>query len=293
MRPAVSKGLFIHLELLVVVAIWAGTFVATKMLLTELTPAVSALYRYIVASAILLAMSRGRLQRPARADLPRIVFLSLTGITFYYLLQHYGIKYTDATDAAILVSLSPVFMGLISWTLLGERPRLAAVAGLIMATVGCVFVVTKGEYAFFRADDRLAGNILILLTAVSWALYSVLGKQLLARYSARTLITYTTVLGTLGILPFTVGELRQAAGSALSFTGWLNVLYLGGLASVYGYLAWYRALERLPSVTVGSYLYFRPLLTAVIAAIVLREAVGAWEVAGGCLIVGGTYMTVR
>jgi drug/metabolite transporter (DMT)-like permease len=285
--------MLIHLELFVVVAIWAGTFVATKMLLTEVPPALSALYRYIVASAILLILYWGRLERPARADLPRIVFLALTGVTCYYLLQHLGIKYTDATDASILISLSPIFMGLISWTLVGEKPGLAAVAGLALATVGCILVITKGGYDFFRQGDRLAGNILILLTALSWALYSVFGKQLLAKYSAGTLITYTTVLGTIGIFPFTIGELRQAASLDLSWQGWLNVLYLGGLASVYGYLAWYRALERLPSVTVGSYLYFRPLLTAVIAALVLQEAVGAWEVLGGCLIIGGTYLAAR
>lgn len=293
MRLGRQGLLLTHLELFAVVAIWAGTFVATKMLLTEVPPALSALYRYIAASAILLALNWGKLERVARADWPRIVFLSLTGITFYYLLQHYGIKYTDATDASILVSLSPIFMGLISWTLLGERPGLAAGGGLVLATVGCFLVITKGEYAFFRADDRLIGDLLILLTALSWALYSVFGKQLLAKYSAATLITYTTVLGTVGIFPFTVGELQQATGLALSCQGWLNLLYLGGLASVYGYLAWYRALERLPSVTVGSYLYFRPLLTAIIAALVLQEAVGAWEVLGGCLIVGGTYLAAR
>lgn len=282
-----------HLELLLVVAVWAGTFVSTKMLLTEVPPALSALYRYIAASVILLAVNWGRLERVERADWPRMVFLSLTGITFYYLLQHYGLRYADATDASILVSLSPIFMGLISWTALGERPAPGALAGLALAAAGSFLVVTKGEYDFFRADDRLAGDLLILLTALSWALYSVFGKKLLGKYSVATLITYTTLLGTAFILPFTVGELRQAASFSLSWLGWLNLLYLGGLASVYGYLAWYRALKRLPAVTVGSYLYFRPLLTGIIAAVILREAVGGWEVAGGCLIAGGTYLAAR
>lgn len=281
-----------HIELFVVIAIWAGTFVSTKLLLQEVPPALSALYRYVVASVILVALNRGRLDKVARGDWPRLVFLALFGVTFYYLLQHYGIMYTNATDAAILVSLSPIFMGLISWALLGERLRPLAVAGLALATAGAALVITKGDWALMPAGS-LTGNLLILLTAVAWAVYSVYGKKLLGRYSVNTLITYTTVIGTVSLLPFTAGELAAGRGLALTWLGWANLLYLGGLASVYGYLAWYRALTRLPSLTVGSYLYFRPLLTGIFAALLLHEAVGAAEVAGGCMIVVGTYLAAR
>lgn len=286
------KLVLTHVELFVVIAIWAGTFVATKLLLTEVPPALSALYRYMVASVILVALNWGRLEKVERGDWPQLVFLSLFGVTFYYLLQHYGIMYTNATDAAILVSLSPIFMGLISWALLGEPLRPAAVAGLALATVGSALVITKGEYDFLQAGS-LGGNLLILLTAVSWAVYSVYGKKLLGRYTVNTLITYTTVIGTVSLLPFTAGELAEGRSFSLTWLGWANLLYLGGLASVYGYMAWYRALTRLPSLTVGSYLYFRPLLTGIFAALLLQEAVGFFEIAGGCLIVAGTYLAAR
>jgi drug/metabolite transporter (DMT)-like permease len=281
-----------HAELFLVIAIWAGTFVATKLLLAEIPPALSALYRYIVASAILLALNWGKLEKVARGDYPRVVFLSLSGVTLYYLLQHYGIMYTNATEAAILISLSPIFMGVISWAMLGEPLRPAAVAGLVIATVGAGLVITKGDYDFLRSGS-LAGNLLILLTAVSWAFYSVYGKKLLGKYSAKTLITYTTLIGTAALAPFTIGEIKNSQAFSLSWLGWVNLLYLGGLASVYGYLAWYRALARLPSLTVGSYLYFRPLLTGIFAALLLNEAVGVCEVAGGVLIIGGTYLAAR
>jgi drug/metabolite transporter (DMT)-like permease len=292
MMTADRKLLLTHAELFALIAIWAGTFVATKLLLAEIPPALSALYRYIVASVILVALNWGRLQRVERGDWPRLVFLSLFGVTFYYLLQHYGIMYTNATDAAILVSLSPIFMGLISWALLGEPLRPAAVAGLAIAAAGSALVITKGDYDFVQAGT-LTGNALILLTAVSWAVYSVYGKKLLGKYAVNTLITYTTVIGTVSLLPFTAGELARGQGFGLTWLGWVNLLYLGGLASVYGYLAWYRALTRLPSLTVGCYLYFRPLLTGIFAALLLQESVGMYEAAGGCMIVVGTYLAAR
>lgn len=282
-----------HLELLFVVAIWAGTFVATKIVLEQIPPVLSALYRYVIASLILLALNFRGMEKIERSDYPQMVLLSLTGVTLYYLLQHYGINYTNATDASILISLSPVFIGLISWLLLKEPIRPVTVLGLATAFVGSLLVITDGNFSWGQAGPRFWGDVLILLTAVSWAFYSVYGKKLLGRYRTGTLITWTTVIGTLFLVPFSIPELLHTTIQCPNWFIWLNLLYLGGAASVYGYLAWYRALERLPAVTVGSYLYFRPLLTGIIAALVLGERVGAFVVAGGVLIIVGAYLSSR
>jgi len=292
--PAKKELLWLtHLELLLVVTIWAGTFVSTKIVLTQITPAVSALYRYVVASGILLFVNRGNTERIARTDYPSLLGLGLTGVTLYYLLQHYGIKYTNAVDAAVLISLSPLFIVIISWALLKERLKATTATGLFLALAGSVLVISNGRLNWDGSDARLWGDILILLTAVSWAIYSVYGKKLLQKYSPKTIITYTTVIGTLFLLPFSWLEAAGKHNFILDWFGWLNMLYLGGAASVYGYLAWYRGLTRLPAVTVGSYLYFRPLLTGIIAFIVLRESVGLFTVLGGGLIIAGTYLAIR
>jgi len=290
---AKSRDLYLHLELLLVVAIWAGTFVATKIVLMEITPALSALYRYIIASAILIAIDYRNPERIESKDYPLFIFLSGTGVTLYYLLQHYGIKYTNATDAAILISLSPVFIGMISWFLLGERLRAITVLGLTLSFSGCILVITDGNVSANHMDERFWGNILILLTAVSWALYSVYGKRLLRSYSSKTIIKYTTVLGTIMLIPFSLYEVEATSSFSLSWLGFINLLYLGGLASVYGYLAWYRGLAKLSAVTVGSYLYFRPLLTGVIAAVILQEHISITVIVGGVLIIAGTYLTTQ
>lgn len=137
------------------------------------------------------------------------------------------------------------------------------------------------------------GNILILLTVVSWAFYSVYGKRLLKKYSANTLIKYTTLSGTVFLIPFFLPDLMQIQHFSVSWITWLNLIYLGGLASAYGYIAWYRALTRLPAVTVGSYLNFRPLLTGIMAAIILTEKISIFVVLGGLLIIAGTYLTSK
>ncbi|MHC1762106.1 MAG: DMT family transporter [Negativicutes bacterium] len=285
--------IWVHLELAVVVAIWAGTFVSTKIVLTEISPALSALYRYLLASVILLILDWKNTESIAKGDYPMIVLLSSTGVTLYYLLQHYGIQYTNATDAAILISLSPIFMCLISWFCLRDSLKISALAGVLISFCGCLLVITDGHFDKLAIDDRFEGNLLILLTAVSWAVYSSFGKNMLQKYSVRTLVKSTTLIGTLLLLPFSLYEISPASRFSLSWIGWVNMLYLGGLASVYGYLAWYRGLCRLPAATVGSYLYFRPLLTGVIAAMLLHEQIGSYTVIGAILILFGTYLTTR
>ena len=283
----------IHLELLWVVALWAGTFIATKMVLTQIPPASSALLRYLIATALLIVLNWRNREKVARGDYGVFVGLGLTGVTLYYLLQHYGIGYTNASDAAVLISLSPVFIGLISWLWLGEKFKAAGGIGLALALAGTVLVITDGQFAWDRPGGRVWGDCLILLTAVSWAVYSVWGKRMLAKYRPLTLITYTTIIGTVFLLPFALPELAALHPAQWTGLTWLNLLYLGGAASVYGYLAWYRGLSRLPAVTVGSYLYFRPLLTGVIAAIVLHERVGPFVMVGAVLIIAGTYLTTK
>ena len=292
-NPTAKSLVLTHLELLFVVAIWAGTFIATKIVLEQIPPVLSALYRYVIASLILLAVNRRGMEKIDRSDYPQMVFLSLTGVTLYYLLQHYGINYTNATDASILISLSPVFIGLISWLLLKEPIKPVTILGLTTAFVGSLLVITNGSFTWGQAGPRFWGDILILLTAVSWAFYSVYGKKLLGRYRTSTLITCTTVIGTLFLIPFSIPELLHTTIQCPTWFVWLNLLYLGGAASVYGYLAWYRALERLPAVTVGSYLYFRPLLTGVIAALVLVKGWAcSWSWAG-VLIIVGAYLSSK
>jgi drug/metabolite transporter (DMT)-like permease len=283
----------IHMELLFVVTIWAGTFVATKIVLEELTPGISALYRYLIASAIILIIDFRNTERIQKRDYPIILLLSTTGVTLYYLLQHYGIRYTAATDAAILISLSPVFIGIISWALLGEKLKATSMYGLTVSFIGCLLIITEGGWSLSSSSEKLWGNILILLTAIVWALYSVYGKKLLKVYSPRIIIKYTTVIGTVLLIPVSFADTNISTNYIPSGLCVLNLLYLGGAASVYGYIAWYRGLGRLPAVTVGSYLYFRPLLTGLIAAVILKEQINYSTIFGGVMVIVGTYLTTR
>jgi len=113
-------------------------------------------------------------------------------------------------------------------------------------------------------------------------------KKILERYSPVTVLAYSTFAGTLFLLPLALLEYPVNL-RAIDPLGWLNILYLGLMASAAAYLIWNVVLTRVPAVTAGAYLYVVPVIAALIAALFLREIPGLYTVIGGFMVLVGTY----
>ena len=138
------------------------------------------------------------------ADLPLILGMGLTAIAGYKVLFLYGLQLAPASDGAIIVpGLAPVLTAVLAWTLLGERIRASGTTGLLVAAAGLLLVLTPSGG---RASARLLGDVLFLLGAICWAIYSIIGKTATARFSSVNATLYGSVTGTLVLMPFAIGE---------------------------------------------------------------------------------------
>ncbi|HUW63671.1 MAG TPA: DMT family transporter [Spirochaetia bacterium] len=283
-----------HLGLFLAATIWASTFVNIKVVLLQLPPNTIAFMRFFLASLALgLYLLCTRQPAIQRRDWLRLAACGLTGVTLYNFLQNQGLRYAGSTDAAILAAMAPVFLAVLAWLLLKERISRVQVLGIIVALMGSILVVTNGNLTGFALNPlRLYGDSLILLTGLAWAIYSTVVKTLLERYPATTVLAYTTLFGTLFLLPLSLAELPINFG-AVTLSGWLNILYLGFFASALTYLIWNLALTRVSAVTAASYIYLIPVLTAAMAAIYYRQPPGLFIIAGGCIVLLGTYLASR
>jgi drug/metabolite transporter (DMT)-like permease len=283
-----------HLGLFLAVAVWASTFINIKVVLLQLPPNTIAFLRFLVASLVLgpyLLCTR----QPAirRQDWLRLAACGLTGVTLYNFLQNQGLRYAGSTDAAILAAMAPVFLALLAWLLLKERISCAQTLGIIIALAGSVLVATNGSLAGFALNpQRLFGDFLVLLTGMAWAIYSTLVKTLLERYPAITVLAYTTFAGTLFLLPLSLAEL-PVNFAAVTLSGWLNIIYLGLFASAMAYLIWNLALGQVPAVTAAAYIYLIPVLTAAMVTFYYRQLPSLYTVAGGLIVLSGTYLTAK
>ena len=281
------------------VAFWGASFVAIKVLLRELGPAPITVLRFGVGLAFLAAVSAGRrqLQLPTRGEWPWLALLGFSGITLHQWLQATGLQTASATVTSWIVASIPVFVALLGWLVLRERLGLWRVAGIVLAAAGVSLIVSNGDLRGLLAGTAgTPGDILIGLSAINWAIFTILSKRLMERGTALQPVAMMLYVMGFGWLFSLVWMGFAGGGEAilrLSADGWWAMAFLGIACSGLAYLFWYDALDRIDATQAGVFLYFGPLVTAALAWPVLGEPVSGAMLAGGAAILLGVWMVNR
>jgi terminal-alkyne amino-acid exporter len=277
-----------HLSLLAVVVVWAGSFSVIKKLLDDGVAAGDvAILRYAIAApgfAYILWRARG-LPGLTRRDAARVAGAGLLIVVGYHVFLNLGESYTTAGVAALVVALAPG-MTLLFAALVGiDRFGLRQIIGLAVAFAGVAVVVAlgTGEGPSF---DSASGPLIVLGAPLAFALYNVMLKPLLARYDLLALTAATSLVGTVGLVPFVrVSTFDTVTGAPAEDIAML--LYLGVLATLLGYIGWNIGLRGLGPTRAVTYTYAISPLAVAIGAVVLDEPVTIWLALGAALVVGG------
>lgn len=156
---------------------WGASFVATKFALRDAQPVTVVWLRFAMGLVILGAavIARKQLALPRRKDLAYFGLLGFIGITFHQWLQSTGLLTAQATTTAWIVTTSPIFIALLGWLFLREKLGWLRVSGIGLAFVGVLLVVSKGNLQSLLIGSAITtGDILILISAPNWAVFSVL-----------------------------------------------------------------------------------------------------------------------
>jgi drug/metabolite transporter (DMT)-like permease len=281
---------------LLAVVFWGVSFVATKAVVREVSPFALILLRAALGSALMLAVLAVRRVPllPPRAFWPMLALMGFVGVAFHQLLQGFALTLTSAVNTGWLIGLTPIWSALLARAFLGERFSWPKVLGLAIGFVGAAVVVTGGRW-----DRELVtlpstrGDLLVLLSTLNWAVYSVLGRDVIRDLGSARATAGAMIAGLLLLVPTLFVPHVTAGLWSLSAAGWAAVLFLGIFCSGLGYLFWYRALERMEASRVGSLLYLEPLVTLAAGAMVLGEEVRAATVLGGVLLLAGVGLVQR
>jgi drug/metabolite transporter (DMT)-like permease len=289
--------LFPFLEAIFTVVIWGGTFIATKIALQEVSPATIVWLRFgmgviVLGAAVLL---RKQFAIPERNDWLYFALLGFIGVTLHQWLQANGLKTAQATTTAWIVATTPVFIALLGWLVLKERFNWVRVTGIAVAALGVILIVSRGNPgALFTGQVGSVGDLLILLSAPNWAIYTVLSRRELARHPAARMMFYVMLFGwlftTVWIFGFGPG-LREIG--LLDSRGWGAILGLGIFGSGLAYIAYYDALQVIPASQLGVFLNIEPLVTTLLAAPFLGEPITLIVLVGGAVIILGIYLVNR
>ena len=285
------------LSALFAVIVWGATFVATKIALTEVSPATIVWIRFGIGVLILgvTVLARRQFALPSLKDFAYLALLGFLGVTFHQWLQATGLQTARATTTAWIVASTPVFIAILGWLALKEKMGWMRVGGIALAALGVLLIVSKGNLsALFAGQEGTVGDLLIFISAINWAVYTILSRRELARHPAARMMFYVMLLGwffaCIWIFGFGPGlsEIPQ-----LSARGWGAILMLGIFGSGLAYIAWYDALQALPASQLGVFLNIEPLITMLIAAPMIGEPITVISLIGGAVIVAGVWMVNR
>jgi drug/metabolite transporter (DMT)-like permease len=282
----------IDLVMLLHSALSAGTYLAAKRALGELSPFELALARFSFAGLVYAGLLLWKPRRVSRRDLLAMAVLGFIAIPLNQGLFLFGLSLTTPGHAALLYAMTPIFVFVLAILRGEERSSPWKTIGIAMAFAGAaVVLVARGQLSGQGDSRALVGDLLVLLAVISWAVYAVWGKPYAERYGVVTTTGITIVTGSLLYLP--VGLLFSSGASfrALSAVGWGSVAYLVVLTSVVSYLLYYWALAREDASRVAIWSNTQPVLTALLAWAVYGDPLTPSFVAGGVLVIVGVAMT--
>ncbi len=285
------------LEAVFTVVIWGGTFIATKIALQEVSPATIVWLRFGMGVIVLgfAVQLRKQFSIPKRTEWLYFALLGFIGVTFHQWLQANGLKTAQATTTAWIVATTPVFIALLGWLVLKEKLGMIRVAGIAIAALGVLLIVSQGNLGgLFEGRVGTIGDLLVAISAPNWAVYTILSRRGLGRHPAALMMFYVMLFGWLftSVWIFGFGPGLSEIGR-LDLLGWGAILGLGILGSGLAYIAYYDALQVLPASQLGVFLNIEPLVTTTLAALLLAEPITLTVVLGGAIIILGIYLVNR
>lgn len=222
-------------------------------------------------------------------DIWRFIACGLTGIAINQLLFLKGLSLTYSNHAALLMLATPILIVLMAAWVLKESLSFQKVTGLVFGLTGATLLIVSGNRTG-SGSQVLLGDLLVLLNALSYALYFILVKPLMQKYNNVMIIRMVFTIGTLVILPFGWNEFQQIPWTEYSVQDGIYLFIIVFCGTFLAYLFNIYGIRTLGASVAGSYIYIQPFLASLIAMLMLNERLSVFEMFAGCMIVAGVIV---
>jgi drug/metabolite transporter (DMT)-like permease len=263
-----------------------------KLALVSIPPFALAAIRVVTAAVMLEVVRRlSPEERIVPSDRTRIFLLAFLGVSFNQVLFIFGLSLTTATNTSILISTIPVFT-LAAAVLLGREattPRV--IGGMMLAGAGALVLLNAERFEWGSRYFR--GDLLILANSLSYSLYLVLSRPILARYRP---LAFTSAIFRWGAPPIVLASipaLLRFSPAHVSPTAWWSLAAVIVFCTVIPYFLNSWALARTDASRVAAYVFLQPVIATALAVAVLGERPGWRTAIAAALIFGGLAVTVR
>lgn len=277
---------------LLAVSIWVGNTIVSKLAAGAIAPGTIAFGRWFVAFVILTPFVFGdawRQRRTIAAHLPRLVALGLLGMAACQGLGYYAAAFTSATNMAIMLSLVPLLTLTLSALFLGDRPSGLAVLGGVISLCGILVVIGKGDPSALLSQGVGRGDGIMLSAVVAYAGYGIL-----LRHWTIPLATWTSIYIQIAAAVVLLAPSYFLAGpSAATLSNAAMILYAAIPGSILAPFVWMSAVKHIGAGRTAIFMNLIPIMTAVVAAIFLGEALHVYHLLGGGMTIAGIVLVQR
>jgi len=287
-----------YLVFLLANAVYGTSYVATRIVLEHgVGPATLAVTRLVIGAAMLAPLALAR--RPADNRLSgrdrwRVGWMGVLGFAAAFAFANWGIAGSTATNAALLITVEPVSLILLSPLFLGERLTCRELVGATLTLAGATLVVLNGVPGLsVSIAPHWRGDLLLVLSGLAYAAYSLIGRSVLARHAALPVTTWSMLWGLAAMVPLGALEWLGGHRPRLSAAALIGTAYLGVVITALGYLVWNWVLERVEAPRLALFVNVQPVVGACLGIWWLGEPLTAFTVIGGALVLVGLHVALR
>ncbi len=282
----------VYAKLTAVALVWGGSFIAARVVAMETTTFTAALWRYVIATAALVALSlvleRG-LPRLTPAQMPGVCLLGVTGVVLYNLLFLYGMQTVSASRGSLIIATVPAATLLGGALFLHEPLTPRRGAGIVIALLGVAVELGRGNPLVLFQGHAGIGEAALFGGVLSWAAYTLLGRRLLTELSPLAATTYAALVGTplLALLCLATGDLALPAATA---RGWGSLLFLGLFGTALAYIWFYDGVRAIGPARTSVFVNLVPIAAITFAVLLLGEPLLPSMIVGAALVVSGVFI---
>ena len=291
------KHLWLHIRLLTVAFIWGVSWTAGRLVATDFTPVTAAWISYVIAIGLFLLWlkSTGNMRIPTKLEWNRLVYIGFFSTFLYQVFFMFGMKYTAAGDASLMITFNPIITALLAIPFLGEKMTKRLASGLIIALSGVIIIFIYSPNVDIPATTRMLGDALIILAALSWASSTIFMKKAMTTTTSDStepltplqLTVWASVVGFFILTPWSAYELIDSGMPEFNQDIVLSILFLAVFSTVISYVWFAEGIQTIGANRAALYVYLVPPFGILAVWWLLDELLGLSLLAAFVLIVGG------
>jgi len=284
-----------YLAIIVTTVLWSSSLIFAKLIFAEVGPIVFVALRYTLACPFLLVITLQHKKKQTIDDVKNnwkiLLVAGLSGPFISQILQYIGLELTTASDALLLLNLTPIFAVILAAPVLNEKITNEKVVGLVLATIGAMLIVmnTNPESASFDIW-RLLGDLIVIVSTFFFAINGIAGKLAIKSVDAIS----TTFYSTLFAVPFIWISATLLDDVTVLFTmsaqAWLVLIWVAIVNTVVAFILYYESMKHIEASLVQIMLNLIAVWGVLMSILVLNESVTYLQIFGGAVTVIGVII---